>query len=1143
MSSISLKSFIKKRNKNSSFHYGTTASRLTKDADSSSLSSSDKESATTSTLPSTMKGVSTPVSTEPGPSGPAAAAPLVGTGKVYLSDNLYPKMDVASNYSDYICGVNEEPVMEQHFSDKSLIPKVQLLLQNVPRHCPRDLAIERKRREFLCCDIEKELKEKYNIDKQQLMPVDPLIHRAIPVSDDPTQPTPFCPHLPLHVFDNEDFDPRTPEEWLALGMENGVRKPIPAVALLPCDVEKYRVPTNEHIEYGWYKVGVLDYDSHSKMYLVHLCTPNDEVLDPQGRPVLDGGYFVKCVRILLPEEAWIPRIRLRFLSEDPWQFSKRVAEAYESRKACEAGLRYNLYVDCMPTDDIEDVDEESYAKMEHWAITTSGLRHMSRFLPLLKDLKTEVNIAYKRSVNSMEFKNVVQRHPELFAYVTLPPETERPAPATGRWPDVPDYNFRQLLDRMRFRHTLTPHPESIEAMGHVRAECNKVSHQMSLFYVPTPKPMRLDDFEQSQSQVTGHVALYLKDSWIQTLRNSIRSCLLHVGRGWYNLREKQYHTYRMSQLCLVMETIRFMMQDSLRFLVKDSLVSFSQMVVDSCCSLTNVPEDYAWGDNLLVSPFKPKKNTLFLLDLVLAVDHVDFSTKLSAFENSVITLFDNAIMATQTVPQLEKFIVQDLFWSGTPLLESVGRLEPEVVMMREALRRSLIKSFVPMIAYAKKFEQYLPIDNLVIKAFVADFKKTQHGPEEVRKAVEKLVKAMEETQVAIPPSIVIGPFLVHTEGVRQQLCKKHKALSQALLELFANELTMKAEDYCDVMKMMSRRLYDKPNTIEELVDMREWIGTIPEKLSEHQDELEKLKEEHLVLEDFWHNLSNDEFTAKWEALGWPQKIMQNVEKTMLSLEEDEERFRKLQQSDNISMEERLSAIAMQVSAMQTYAEIQRGHEYANEMRRVNKNLKECQQFAFTYNNRERLFGLPNTNYEKIAKLIKEFEPYRNLWITTSDWQRWQESWMNDPISGINPEEVERIVNESNKNIHKSVKFFQNTPAVLEIATSIKRKIEEFKPHLPLLQGLRNPGMKERHWKNLSSEVGITLRPSESLTFTRCLELGLSDHVEEIATVGEVAGKEYAIEQALNKMESERENLFLEVSAYKTTGTYTVILHN
>ena len=52
---------------------------------------------------------------------------------------------------------------------------------------------------------------------------------------------------------------------------------------------------------------------------------------------------------------------------------------------------------------------------------------------------------------------------------------------------------------------------------------------------------------------------------------------------------------------------------------------------------------------------------------------------------------------------------------------------------------------------------------------------------------------------------------------------------------------------------------------------------------------------------------------------------------------------------------------MVVAGMAAYSEIQKGHEIANEMRRVNKQLKEAQALAVTYNNRERLFGMPVTN--------------------------------------------------------------------------------------------------------------------------------------------------------------------------------------
>ena len=50
-----------------------------------------------------------------------------------------------------------------------------------------------------------------------------------------------------------------------------------------------------------------------------------------------------------------------------------------------------------------------------------------------------------------------------------------------------------------------------------------------------------------------------------------------------------------------------------------------------------------------------------------------------------------------------------------------------------------------------------------------------------------------------------------------------------------------------------------------------------------------------------------------------------------------------------------------VAGFSTHVEIVRAHEIANEVRRVKKQLKDCQQLALLYNNRERIFGLPITN--------------------------------------------------------------------------------------------------------------------------------------------------------------------------------------
>ena len=116
-------------------------------------------------------------------------------------------------------------------------------------------------------------------------------------------------------------------------------------------------------------------------------------------------------------------------------------------------------------------------------------------------------------------------------------------------------------------------------------------------------------------------------------------------------------------------------------------------------------------------------------------------------------------------------------------------------------------------------------------------------------------------------------------------------------------------------------------------------------------------------------------------------------------------------------------------------------------------------------------------------------------------------------------------------------YYRDVPGCLDVAQDVKRQIEDFKPYIPLIQGLRNSGMRNRHWEQLSNTVGFPVYPKSNLTFSKCLELGLQNHTDAISKVAEVAGKEFSIEQALDKMEQEWETVILDISAYKETGTF------
>lgn len=45
------------------------------------------------------------------------------------------------------------------------------------------------------------------------------------------------------------------------------------------------------------------------------------------------------------------------------------------------------------------------------------------------------------------------------------------------------------------------------------------------------------------------------------------------------------------------------------------------------------------------------------------------------------------------------------------------------------------------------------------------------------------------------------------------------------------------------------------------------------------------------------------------------------------------------------------------------------------------------------------------------------------------------------------------------------------------------QVDEFMPCLPVITGLRTAGMRDRHWDQLSDQLGVNLHPDESYTLT------------------------------------------------------------
>lgn len=85
---------------------------------------------------------------------------------------------------------------------------------------------------------------------------------------------------------------------------------------------------------------------------------------------------------------------------------------------------------------------------------------------------------------------------------------------------------------------------------------------------------------------------------------------------------------------------------------------------------------------------------------------------------------------------------------------------------------------------------------------------------------------------------------------------------------------------------------------------------------------------------------------------------------------------------------------------------------------------------------------------------------------------------------------------------------------------MKAKVEEFKDNLPLVQTLFNPGLRDRHWEQISEIVGYPLKPDDDMCLSKLVDMNLENYIPRFEGISEAASKEYSLEKALEKMKQE-----------------------
>ena len=1018
----------------------------------------------------------------------------------------------------------------RHRPEKDFVePKVLSPHKTRPGQIPREIQVERKKRAFMLVNV------------TQILNQNGVIAHLIATYNNTS--TDSMESMPLSMFYNSDFDSRPIGMWAEMANQSYLK----ARAL-------HTRMAKGQVQFEWKRCTVVG--ASDDVFEVVFGDPHavHEGKDPSRNIISELGSTSEAVAE--GEGATVPatatsqlhRLFICFDAEDPDAYCNHLLEAMKRKHLSIASVALNLYVDCMPLDGIKEIESEQITRIVANAVNMDSLRQNA--LLDTTAVVQQFNMNHMRTLNQLILANLLRTHQSEMSYVKMvgmdPSVFSDPSQSFAPLREVAvdaEVLFSERVNAFKFC-SLWNKIEPVRIMLQLSSET--IAIDKLLFFTHPEKTLRLDEFNMNQQYAASAMTAAVKDHWANSIALSVRNNLKDVKKGWFNLDESNLEVYKFSKIRNFMVRINFVMEDALRDLIQRSTSHYVTMIGEFCPTAVTVRSN-------AVCDVEGGKFPLFTADLKFiestpeAPAKIVYSAQPDTLFETVVGCFDHCFEMLKGIVKIERRAMKNLFWAYDPVMMTCGANEPWAIAQRERLSTNLKRALQPMHDYLETLHEFMELISIDIKEYAAEAEAkwgnaegTMNLPELCNLAKKHAVDS-EAIFYALPSNVNLGLVMVDCRSIKKMLAMKHKNIAAKLFDV----LEKKAKEYADTVVEDFREMYDKltrsPTDIEGVAEMKDFMSTLQVRIDQLSDRIGKNDSHYALMEQAKWQIPMDQMDVRWEVFRWPGKMATEMLKQEKNLRQIEVQFKKQMEEEQEDFNQDVNNLKADVDRLRNLTELKGAVKNAETVRRLKASLNGADERSRLFNSRETLFGVADTSYDELGDLAKLFDPFYDLWDSAEKWLSNKETWTFGAFNNLDAENVENAVSVLLRNLAKSAKTFErmNLSSVNVIAAQVRDEVDIFRPKVPLIVALRNPGMRDRHWEELQAKTGAEIPSDRSvLTLQMLCDLGLNHDkaMADVEKVAEKASKEFGIEQALNKMSAAWVPVSLIVENYKDTGT-------